>query len=181
MREDVKNIVEIGTWYGLGSTKCVIDGIIDSNVNKSFTSVELYPEMYEIAKSNLKDYLPYVNMLNGSIINYDEMFWFDFDDLDKKVYIREWYDNDLEKMKTSKNVLSEIPKEIDLLILDGGEFSTYPEWNKLKNRTKIVVLDDTNYHKCSKIVQEILDDVNYKSLHVVKDDRNGFCVFEKIK
>jgi tyrosine-protein phosphatase YwqE len=109
------------------------------------------------------------------------MFWFDFDDLDKKVYIREWYDNDLEKMKTSKNVLSEIPKEIDLLILDGGEFSTYPEWNKLKNRTKIVVLDDTNYHKCSKIVQEILDDVNYKSLHVVKDDRNGFCVFEKIK
>lgn len=33
-REDINNIFEIGTWYGLGSTKCVIDGIIDSKTKK---------------------------------------------------------------------------------------------------------------------------------------------------
>lgn len=181
-REDVQNIVEIGTWYGMGSTKCVIDGIIDSNVNKNFVSIELYPEMYKTAKINLKDYLFYVNILEGSIINYDDMFWFDFEK-NKSIsnYEKCWYDNDLEEMKKSKNVLQELPKNIDLLILDGGEFSTYPEWNKLKNRTKIVVLDDTNMFKCYKIVEELSCDNNYLPLNVAKNDRNGFCVFEKIK
>ena len=181
-REDVKNIVEIGTWYGLGSTKCVIDGIIESKENKNFISVELYPEMYDTAKNNLKDYLTYVNILNGSIIDYDDMFWFDFEENKKKfAFEKSWYNNDLEKIKNCKNVLSEMPEYIDLLILDGGEFSTYPEWHKLKDRVKIVVLDDTNVFKCFGIVEELLKDENYQSLIIVKDDRNGFCIFENKK
>ena len=28
---NIKTIVDIGTWNGLGTTKCVIDAIIDSN------------------------------------------------------------------------------------------------------------------------------------------------------
>lgn len=179
-REDVINIVEIGTWYGLGSTKCVIDGIIDSSIKKNFISIELYTEMHEVAKINLKDYLQYVNMINGSIINYDDMFWFDFD-TNRHIfnYERSWYDNDLERLKKSKNVLEQIPLEIDLLILDGGEFSTYPEWKKLQERTKIVILDDTNQFKCIKIVNELTIDSNYKCLHNIKNQRNGYCVFEK--
>lgn len=180
-RIDVKNIVEIGTWYGLGSTKCIIDGIIDSNINKNFISLELYPEMYETAKENLKNYSNYVNIINGSIIDYDDMFWFDFEE-NRRIfgYQREWYDNDLEKMKSTKNVLNELPEKIDLLVLDGGEFSTYPEWLKLKDRTKIVVLDDTNVFKCNRLLFELLNDKNYKPLYVVYNDRNGFAIFEKI-
>jgi len=29
-REDIINIVDIGTWNGLGSTKCIQDAIVDS-------------------------------------------------------------------------------------------------------------------------------------------------------
>lgn len=177
-RSDVKEIVEIGTWFGMGSTKCIIDGIIDSNINKNFISIELYPEMYDEAIKNLNGYLSYVNILNGSIIDYDDMFWFNYNDLNKNMV--EWYNNDLDKLKTSKNVFNEIPSTIDLLILDGGEFSTYPEWCKLKKITKIVVLDDTNVFKCQRIVKELLNDDNYISLHIVSNERNGFCVFEKL-
>jgi hypothetical protein len=179
-RDDVLNIVEIGTWYGLGSTKCIIDGIIDSNIDKNFISIELNEKMYELSKINLKNYSSYVNLLNGSIISYDEMFWFDFDENKKKFYYeRSWYDEDLINIKKSNNVLSEIPDTIDLLILDGGEFSTYPEWNKLKNRTKIVVLDDINVFKCYKIFKELSNNNCYIPLYIVKDRRNGFCAFEK--
>lgn len=180
-REDVYDIFEIGTWNGLGSTKCIIDGIIDSDSNKKFTSVELYPEMYNLAKENLKDYSSYINMLNGSIIDYNEMFWFDFHENQLIFnYERSWFDSDLKNMKISNNVFDQVPSKIDLLILDGGEFSTYPEWNKLKDRTKIVVLDDTNVFKCYRIVEELLNDDNYIPLHIIKNDRNGYCVFEKI-
>jgi len=180
-RKDVKDIVEIGTWFGMGSTKCVIDGIIDSNTTKNFVSVELYPEKYNEAIKNLDGYLSHVKLLNGSIIDYDDMFWFNFDDLDQNIHMRKWYDDDLDKLKTSKNVLDELSPTIDLLILDGGEFSTYPEWLKLKNRTKIVILDDTNVLKCKKIVEELSNDNNYLSLHIVPNERNGFCIFEKKK
>jgi hypothetical protein len=180
-REDVKNIVEIGTWFGLGSTKCIIDGIIDSISKKKFVSVELYSEMYDIAKQNLTEYLQYVDLMNGSIIDYEEIFWFDHETLNKNdEHYRLWYNKDLEKLKNSKNVLNDIPSEIDLLVLDGGAYSTYPEWNKLKDRTKIVIIDDINEFKSKKIVDEILQK-NYISHNIVRNERNGYGIFEKFK
>jgi hypothetical protein len=179
-REDVNNIFEIGTWYGLGSTKCVIDGIIDSKVNKNFISIELYKEMFEIAKINLQPYSEYVKLLFCTIVDYSEMFWFNFEDLDPIHYDKKWYYNDLERIKVSENVLDQVQEKIDLLILDGGEFSTYPEWLKLKSRSKFIFLDDTNALKCKRIREELLNDDNYKTLLDEPNDRNGFSVFEKI-
>ena len=179
-REDVNDIFEIGTWYGLGSTKCVIDGIIDSKIKKNFISIELYNEMYEIAKKNLEPYSEYVKLLCGTIINYDDIFWFNFEDLDQTQYLRQWYDDDSKRIKEGENLLNHVQEKIDLLILDGGEFSTYPEWLKLKNRSRIIVLDDTNVLKCKRIREELLSDNNYKVLFDEPLNRNGFSVFEKI-
>ena len=179
-REDINNIFEIGTWYGLGSTKFVIDGIIDSKTKKNFISIELYKEMFEVAEKNLQPYSEYVKLLCGTIINYDEMFWFNFEDLDQTQYLRKWYDDDSSRIKIADNLLSQVQESIDLLILDGGEFSTYPEWMKLKNRSKVIVLDDTNVLKCEKIRSELLNDSNYKKLFDEPSQRNGFSIFEKI-
>jgi hypothetical protein len=74
------------------------------------------------------------------------------------------------------NVLSQIPKQIDLLILDGGEFSTYAEWVTLKDRSKIIMLDDTNVLKCKQIVSESSTSPDYQLL-TKSDERNGFHVF----
>lgn len=179
-REDINTIFEIGTWYGLGSTKCVIDGIIDSKVNKNFISIELYTEMFEIAKKNLESYLDYVKLLCSTIINYDDIFWFNFEDLDQTQYLRQWYDDDTIRIKSAENLLTQVQDKIDLLILDGGEFSTYPEWLKLKNRSRIIVLDDTNVLKCKKIREELLSDSEYKVLFDEPFNRNGFSVFERV-
>jgi hypothetical protein len=179
-KKNVTNIVEIGTWYGLGSTKCVIDGIINSEDKKNFITIEMYDEMCEVAKNNLKEYSNYFELLKGTILNPEDINWFNFEDLDQSIYQRAWYDSDLNLLKISENVLDKIFDKIDFLILDGGEFTTYPEWQILKDRTSIVALDDTNVLKCKKIREELLNNPNYKIITDVNSDRNGYSIFEKI-
>jgi hypothetical protein len=181
-REDVNTIVEIGTWNGLGSTMCVINSIIDSKKNKNFVSIELYPHMFNDAKFHLRDHLQYVTLLNGKIIEFDDVYWFDHNiiDLENDAHANLYYKSDMEYLKNGVNVLDQLPEKIDLLILDGGEYTTYPEWVKLKDRTKIVVLDDSRILKCSRIRQEIIESGNYKILIDELNHRNGFSCFERI-
>jgi len=179
-KKEVTNILEIGTWYGLGSTKCVIDGIMDSQDQKNFITIEMYENMYETAKNNLKDYMDKFQLLKGTILKPEDIYWFNFSDLDPNQYKKTWYDSDLITLQTSENVLDKIFDKIDFLILDGGEFTTYPEWLILKERTKIVALDDTNVFKCKKIREELLNDTSYRIIVDVISERNGYSVFEKI-
>ena len=180
-REDVKTIVEIGTWNGEGSTMCVIQSIIDNGLDKEFYSLELYPEMYEVAKYFLSKYSPYVNLLHGRIIEHDDAFWFDHSSIDfnTDLHAKLYFNKDLSYLKTTPNVLEKLPVKIDLLILDGGEYTTYPEWLKLKDRTKIVVLDDSNILKTKRIRQEILDSNEFITIYDDLGARNGFSIFEK--
>lgn len=185
--ESIINIVEIGTWNGAGSTRCILEGIKDSKIKKNLLSIELYYDQWELANNNTKNYISEFSnflLLNGSIVSYNDVFWFDHSIIlnNPSDHDRLWYDKDLSLLKTSTDVSSYIPESIDLLILDGGEYTTYPEWLKLKNKTKICILDDINTLKCNRIYNEILsDNKNYKILISNEKDRNGYCIFERIK
>ena len=182
---NIKNIVEIGTWTGMGSTKCIIDGLLERSDDYKFITVELYPEMYAIASQNLNPYLNQkIVLLNGSIIQYDDVFWFDHKSINfsghdvESQHARLYYEKDLNFLKNSVNVLPILPPTIDLLVLDGGEYTTYPEYKLLKDRTKIIALDDTNTNKCKKIRAELIQE-NYKMLIDVPSERNGISIFSK--
>jgi hypothetical protein len=181
---NVKNIVEIGTWNGMGSTLCVIDGIKNFPNDKYFWSIELYSDMYESAVKNLSDFLtPNIKLLSGRIIEPEEVYWFDHSTINLKSdsHAIKWYNKDMEFLKNSENVLSQLPESIDLLILDGGEYTTYPEYHKLKDRTNTIVLDDVNILKCKKIREELLSDSNFKLLNENLKERNGFSIFQRNK
>ena len=188
-RQDVQQIVEIGTWNGLGSTVCVLSGI--KNTHKQFLSIELYPEMYEVAKRNLSEHLPRFSLICGTIVTIEDLNWFNHqtvrDAIDKEhsaegihvAHAKEWFMKDIEAIKHATNVLNIIPANIDLLILDGGEYSTYPEWKKLKDRTKIIFIDDTTLMKGAKIRAEIIDSNLYQVIKDDQADRYGYSVFER--
>jgi hypothetical protein len=170
-----KNIVEIGTWKGLGSTFTIIKALQESNYVSNFISLETNPEFYKIAQNNLKDYLQYVTLILGRIIEFKEI-----EDFVAKYQLDSqhlgWLEEDKYNYTMCPNVLSQIPEQIDLLILDGGEFSTYGEWQTLKDRSKIIMLDDTKMLKCKQIVEESMVDPAYQLL-TKSDERNGFHVF----
>ena len=201
-REDVVNIVEVGTWNGMGSTMCILKALIDSKIDKNFISIELQTNMYNEALSNLKemsdttgiDYLSKVKIINGSLIDFKEVFWFDHtivencmksgvDDVVNGISAAHeslYYAEDMRQLRDSANCFNQMPKTIDVLLLDGGGFTTYPEWCKLKERTKIVILDDTLTMKTKKIRQEILDSNEYLTIFDDLNERVGFSIFEKL-
>ena len=133
-RDDVTNIVEIGTWNGMGSTLCVIKGIKESKLSKNFISLELYEDMFREALKNIEDDIRFVNILNGTIISIEDTKWFDHSIVDKIIgdgcdqmgisseHSRLWYQKDMDNIKNATNVFSSIPDNIDFLILDGGEY-----------------------------------------------------------
>jgi hypothetical protein len=174
-----KNIVEIGTWRGLGSTKRIIDAIADNNLDCNFISIETNKIFYDEAKQNLKEHTNRVNLIYGRVIEIIDVEHFI---LSQELSHQEkgWLNEDIANFAIAPNVLSSIPEEIDFLLLDGGEFSTYSEWLKLKDRSKIIALDDTNTIKCRKIREEILLDKNsIYEIIIDSDDRNGFMFLRK--
>lgn len=181
-QEDVVNILELGTWNGMGTTQCVIQALKDTGKVANFISIELYPEMYDEAVTNLASDLDYVKLLRGRIINQDDFLgWMDHSTIDKNdPHAKLWYQKDFDYLGSAGDVSEAIQDEIDFLILDGGEYSTYPEWKKLEDKVKYVFLDDTRVLKTRKIRQELLDSGKYQVIEDVHDQRHGFACFKKI-
>ena len=73
-----------------------------------------------------------------------------------------------------------LPEVFDVILLDGGEFTTYYEFQLLKNRCKILMLDDINVDKCKLIVSEILADPSWKIIKK-QNIRNGYLIAEKMR
>ena len=168
-------ILEIGTWKGLGSTKCIINSIGDE---VSFLSLETNKSFYDIAVENLKGYQDKVKLIYGRIVEKDEILNF-VQTINLNRWEEQWLREDLENVDKSENVLNKIPEKIDLLLLDGGEFSTYSEWLKLKDRSTIIMLDDTTVTKCKKINDELKSSENYTLIFETLEG-HGFSVFKKI-
>jgi CRISPR/Cas system-associated exonuclease Cas4 (RecB family) len=174
----INNIVEIGTWNGMGSTKCVFDAI--ENTNKKLFSLEINKEMHETAKLFYKDKSE-VELILGKItdelidLNYlNEKFFSDYSFEVKN----SWREQDKINLSNCQNVLNQLPEKIDFLILDGGEFTSFHEFNLLKNQSSIIFLDDVN-QPCIKnylVREELLKTA--KLIHENLNDRNGYSIFK---
>lgn len=179
-RIDVKHIVEIGTWNGLGSTQCVYEAIKGSD--KNFISIEADCKMYELAVKNNK-YRSEVSIFNGKIS--DEMLDIDsfgpefFTDYPMRVK-KKWYKNDVSRLSSCDNILSLLPNKIDFLILDGGEFTSYSEYKILKSRSRFIFCDDTSAPAMKNVLsrKDLLE--NHKIIYDFPKERNGFCLAENI-
>jgi hypothetical protein len=146
--------------------------------DSEFLTLESNKTFFDIAVNNLKQYEGKFKMVYGSIVSHEEVSSFS-SNYNLESFKQEWLKEDLDNINICPNVIDEIFDEIDFLLLDGGEFSTYPEWNKLKERTKIVALDDILEIKTSLIHHELLNDKNYELLEKTPDG-NGFSIFKKI-
>ncbi len=176
-----ENIVDVGTWNGLGTTLCILKALEDKqDTTTNLYTIELYKEVYESAKINLWNYRfrDKFFMLNGTIIKPEDIYWFDHStiDFDRDQHAKLWYNKDIENLNNAENVLHLIPNKIDLLVLDGGEYTTYPEWQILKTKTKYFILDDTAILKCAKIREEILKDPKCTIIDDSPNDRNGYLI-----
>ena len=179
-QNDLKNIVEIGTWNGLGSTRCFLLALEGNNTTNFFT-LETNEEKLQIAKKNLISLISKnCNFLWGSILKSSDIQNTEqiFPELIRNSEFRRWNSLDIQNINLSPNVLDKIPDTIDFLLLDGGEFTTYYEFLILFPRcTKFIALDDVNVSKCREIRRILKLDPKWKEIYHI-NERNGFSLFQ---
>lgn len=179
-----KNYVEIGTWNGEGSTKCFMDAIFQRLDDSCLYSIEANKEFYDQATkfweskiSTIKIPFNKLNLIYGRIIEVEDLT--PEEEIKNHKIFKDhpwltWRNRNIKEYNMCENVIDKLPSTIDVLFLDGGQFSTPAEWKKLKDRTNVVMLDDTNTYKTEKIRQEIVNDPdNWEIIFDKESDRHG--------
>ena len=154
---ELRTYLEIGTWNGLGSTRCFIEGFAEREEPYIFYSLECNKEKCALAALRYKD-VPGVHILNEVFLreipaDIEEIF----PELKTDAEFRYWNKVDFENMSDKPLFLerTDLPAIFDLVLLDGGEFTTWYEYLAIKDRCKILALDDTNVAKCRRIVEDL--------------------------
>lgn len=171
-----RKILEIGTWNGLGTTRCILQAL-QTYVFDNFTSLECNTIKHNLAINNNKDLINNkTHLINATIL--DEQDWKDAREMFKNDIVQDWFDTDYEHSKRLKNIYEEL-SDFDAVLLDGGEYTTYAEFKKLLPLCKqLILLDDTKTCKCKKIVEELNNNPDWK-LFFQTDERNGFAIYMK--
>ena len=178
----IRNIIEVGTWNGQGSTTCVMNGILNKS-NSILYSIEANSNMYNQALNFWKKYdtKNKLVLLNGSLHN-------KIADLNELNIL---FNNNIpcynEHYVPEKNMALNSPiinidniSDIDVIILDGGEYTTLGDFNVLiKKNPKYICLDDTNVYKCKNIRHKLLNDNNWSLYDENLNDRHGWSIFKK--
>lgn len=185
-QEKLRNIVDIGTWNGLGSTRCFLQGMASSSSSSTvLMSLESNKDKNLIAKSNLAEYLeksPHAQLYWGTILEKDDLrdIHAVFPNLDQDAELRRWHSIDFANMEQAPYLFHLMPDEIDFVLFDGGEFTTYFEFIKLYPRCCMyIALDDVHVSKCKKIREILNADPQWTEVAYLSD-RNGFSLHKKV-
>ena len=189
--------LEIGTWNGLGSTRCFYDAFesrsddafsldsLESNAEKLSFAQKVYAHRskhmrfhHRVITHDLPPFETIANDLN--IVDAD------------KESIGKWHHIDVENALQTPLFLPPFVRNdpfpsfdqvYDVILLDGGECSTYYEFRIVKEWTKILLLDDTNTYKCRRVMEELQRDPEWVECHhpslTLSDDRNGHACFRR--
>ena len=174
-----KNIVEIGTWNGLGSTRFFIEALLN-NPEANFITIENNFEKINFARNYWKNFIEEnklkVEFAHGTLISNEEIDNFIKENSDSfSQQELEWIEVD----KANSESVYTIPFEkIDVLLIDGGHFGNL-EYDLLKDKCKYILLDDTT---CSKSKSTREDLLNREDFEMIFDDtthRNGVSIFKR--
>ena len=178
-----KTFLEIGTWNGLGSTKQFADEFAHRTDDYIFYSLECNKDKSLYAKSLYKDN-DKIHILNEVIFNDEPRDFYEiFPQCKVNAIYKRWNDVDMINMNQCNLFLDRhgLPEIFDIILLDGGEFTTYFEFQKLKDKCRYLLLDDINVDKCTLIVKEI--EANPDKWQIIEKNtttRNGFMICKNL-
>jgi hypothetical protein len=191
-QDDVTSVLEIGTWNGRGSTYCLARGL--GETTGTLITVESNLEMYRRAVAFYRDRGLPVKLIHGSSIAPEEFpplsaFAAIEGPIPYKERWSQWYAQDLAAARSAghRAVLGELLSRhecFDAVYLDGGEFTSYAEFQRVRPAATYIVLDDCNPALSVKNVQSrkaLLRDPHWLLLVDEPADRNGWCAFKRVR
>jgi hypothetical protein len=168
-------ILEVGTGSGLGSTQCFVEGM---EKNAVLYTIEGDRDQFIVAEENLNPLVEkgrrivlYYGILHRMILPYSHPH-------DSPV-IREMYNAET-RMVISAPVVDPIINTIDLLFLDGGEWTSIGDFLLLWSKATVIVIDDCNPEKAVKNVAALHfmhQNPAFRPIRMELGDRNGWAAF----
>lgn len=184
-----KNILETGTYFGLGTTMAIIDGMIKAGIDDfDFHTVEVNTEFYQKAKDNLRALVPEgwlntrVHLWNGlslpkrylpAIVHeVPEDIFTDYEDNEE--YLREVQNAPEEALM--KTIIQGFDHRPDLVLLDSAGHLGTIEFDFLmrlvdKRHPFVLILDDTLHRKHYQTLAKIKADQRFE---ILKESRDKF-------
>ena len=177
-----KIYVEVGTWDGEGSTKCIIQGL-ESRAPEDASGAGLFSfeanrDLWMVASRYWKEKNPPCRILYGRLA--ERMM------SEEKVRahplfpkIKEHFDLYFEKDKENflKAPLIRM-RRCDVAVLDGGEFAGEGDWDAVRTlKPKVVALDDINVMKNQDLYMLLMVKLGWKPLFI-SSERNGSAILE---
>ena len=181
--QQYKTFLEIGTWNGLGSTRAFSIGFAKRTDDYVFYSLECNRDK-ALDAGRLYARNDKMHILNEVIWNEEPSdFYKIFPQCLTNSMYKHWNTVDIVNMKRCELFLERpgLPDVFDVILLDGGQFTTYHEFQLLKNRCRILMLDDTNVDKCKLVAQEIESDPSWRVVKKAPGARHGFLIAEKMR
>lgn len=178
--EKIQNILEVGSWNGQGSTVCIMNAIINKPNSKLY-SLEANLDMFNIANTfwnkNINNNLI---LLNGSLHNkIADITKLNMIYNNNIPYYNEHYIIEKKILENTKIIDITDINNIDMIILDGGEYTTEGDFDVLiKKNPEYICLDDVNVYKCKNIRQLLLNDSNWKLYNENLNQRHGWSIFK---
>ena len=169
---------EVGTWNGCGSTRCLYEGIRgrDAVLYSIEGDITMYNQASQVWRGTSNVNLLY-GTLHRNILPRDVVLQHPLFNRVSEHYSL-WYDT--EKRAVENTPLVSVPP-CDVILLDGGEFSTQGDWEVLQHPDlRVVILDDTQIMKTNSIYRSLREDSSWKCLYDRPSDRNGWAIFEHI-
>lgn len=181
-RPGVDAAVEVGSWNGRGTTECIVLGFRDRGDGRGHLwSLESDPALHAEALRSRRDDLAFVTLLRGrlpgSMMTLDEVRAHPL----YKAECEGWYAGEARAFRAAPvlDPAATLPRRADMVVLDGGEFSTGADWQVLKAlEPSVVALDDVRSMKCRDILASLLADPAWR-LVGQGDEVNGWAILQQ--
>lgn len=191
--------LEIGTWNGLGSTKCIAEGFKErKNRLKGgrkgeeeggyfLDSLEINKDKCDLA-SRYYENVPAIRIWHARLIDvypsWDEiMDTLGIRDSKDISTLKRYLDTDMGNVNVCETFVprhatpSYEQRYYDVVILDGSELLSYWEYMKVCHWTNIIILDDCRCLKNAKVYEELMRDEDWRLLQENLGERNGYAAF----
>jgi len=175
LARESETIVEVGTFFGQGSTVCLRAGL--ERPTQRLIGFEICPVKSEAARRfHAND--PRIRIVTGTLVNAEDLGEF----AHPNPAAEQFYWGDLAFTRGAPCVFDQVPDKIDLLVLDGGEWSSDAEFLKLWDRSGRIALDDTNGRASNKnwrARERLLNSNEWEVLRDELHDRHGWLTAKR--
>lgn len=177
-RPEFNTFCDVGAWNGEGSTRCLFEGakLHGGHIYSIEGDLNMYRQAEKVWWNNQVVHLLY-GTLHRNVLTREEVLSNPKFGLISEHY-NLWYQTEYNTCMSAPIV--SVPP-CDVVLLDGGEFSTQGDWNVLKHsKLQAVLLDDTQVMKTSMVREELFASPEWKCVRDEPHDRNGWSIFLRV-